>query len=175
MGQDDGGVLIRAALASDCEEVAELYSGYVRDSLATFELTAPSRADWQTKLADLNGLGLPFLVAVEGTRLVGYALVTPWRPRPGYRFTVEDSIYVEPGRTGQGLGRQLLGELVAQARAWGAKQMIAVVADSGEPASPALHLAAGFVEVGRLARVGFKHGRWVDTVLYQLNMAGPAG
>jgi phosphinothricin acetyltransferase len=163
-------VSIRPATSSDCAAVATLYGGYVRASLATFELVAPSPADWQSKLEALDQVGLPFLVAIDGAELVGYALATPWRPRPGYRFTVEDSIYIDPRRTGQGIGRRLLTQLIAAARAWGAKQVLAVIADSGEPASPALHLGAGFVEVGRLRQVGFKQGRWVDTLLLQLTL-----
>lgn len=164
------GVSIRPAIPADCQAVAELYGGYVRESLANFELVAPSSEDWKAKLKDLNQLGLPFLVAINGQDLVGYALATPWRPRPGYRFTVEDSIYISPHCTGRGLGRWLMAELIAAARAWGAKQVIAVIADSGEPASAALHLGAGFVEVGRLRQVGFKQGRWVDILLLQLTL-----
>ena len=170
MSQADGQVVIRPATPADCRSVAALYGGYVRESLANFELIAPGLEDWQAKLEELDKLGLPFLVAIDGEELVGYALLTPWRPRPGYRFTVEDSIYIHPQRTGQGLGRRLLSELLAAARAWGAKQVVAVIADSGEPASPALHLGAGFVEVGRLRQVGFKQGRWVDTLLLQLGL-----
>ncbi|MGC2191769.1 MAG: N-acetyltransferase family protein [Candidatus Dormiibacterota bacterium] len=170
MSPTESEVSIRPATASDCEAVAVLYGGYVRDSLATFELVAPSTEDWQARLEALDQVGLPFLVAIDGAELVGYALATPWRPRPGYRFTVEDSIYIDPRRTGQGLGSRLLTELIAAARAWGAKQVLAVIADSGEAASPALHLGAGFVEVGRLRQVGFKQGRWVDTLLLQLSL-----
>ena len=150
--------------------MAELYAGYVRDSLATFELVAPTADDWRGKLAELGELGLPFLVASDGPELLGYAYVAPWRPRPGYRYTVEDSIYVDPRHTGHGHGRHLMGELISRTRAWGASQVIAVIADSGEAASAALHLGSGFVEVGRLRRVGFKQGRWVDTVLMQLSL-----
>ncbi|HUY57219.1 MAG TPA: GNAT family N-acetyltransferase [Candidatus Micrarchaeaceae archaeon] len=170
MSQAGPAVSIRPATPSDCPAVAALYGGYVRDSLATFELVAPSPTDWQSKLAELNRVGLPFLVATDAEELVGYALLTAWRPRPGYRFTVEDSIYIDPGRTGQGIGRRLIEELIRAGRDWGAKQVIAVIADSGEAASPALHAAAGFVEVGRLRQVGFKRGRWVDTGLWQLSL-----
>lgn len=167
--------MIRSAIASDCAAVARLYAGYVRDSLATFELVAPSEHDWQVKLRDLDGVGLPFLVVLKGDELVGYALATPWRPRPGYRFTVEDSIYIHPQHLGLGLGRRLMSELIAALRSWGARQVIAVIADSGELASPALHLSAGFQEVGRLRQVGFKHDRWVDTLLFQLTLEDASG
>ena len=173
MSHTDAGVVVRPATSADCDAVAALYGGDVRDSLATFELVAPSADDWRAKLADLDQVGLPFLVQVE--ELVGYALVTPWRPRPGYRFTVEDSIYIAPRRTGSGHGRRLMMELISATRTWGAKQVLAVIADSGEPASPALHLGAGFVEVGRLRQVGFKQGRWVDTLLLQLSLEDAPG
>ncbi|MGC1185704.1 MAG: N-acetyltransferase family protein [Candidatus Dormiibacterota bacterium] len=163
-------VVIRPARWEDCTAVARIYRGYVEDSLATFELVAPTFQEWQMKLQDLDRAGLPFLVAVEGDEVAGYALATPWRPRPGYRFTVEDSIYVDPRRVGHGLGLLLMANLIKAVRAWGAKQIVAVIADSGEAASPALHRSAGFVEVGRLRRVGFKQDRWVDTLLLQLSL-----
>ncbi len=174
MSQTDAGARIRPALPSDCEAVAALYEGYVRDSLATFELVAPTPDDWRSKLEGLDQVSLPFLVAIIGDELLGYALVTPWRPRPGYRFTVEDSIYIDPRHTGHGHGRRLMQELLVCVRAWGATQVIAVIADSGDAASPALHLSCGFVEVGRLRQVGFKQGRWVDTLLMQLSLEDAA-
>jgi len=175
MDQSDATVSIRQATPPDCAAVARLYGGYVLESLATFELVPPTPEDWQVKLAGLNRLGLPFLVALDGAELAGYALATPWRPRPGYRFTLEDSIYVQPERVGQGLGSQLLEALIAATRSWGAKQIIAVIADSGEPASAALHRSAGFLEAGRLRQVGFKNGRWLDTLLLQLSLEDGPG
>ncbi len=175
MGHSPPRLVGRAATAADCQALADLYGGYVRDSLATFELLEPSEEDWQIKLVDLDQQGLPCLVAIANEELVGYAQVTPWRPRSGYRFTVEDSVYVLPGRTGQGIGRRLLEALIVAARARGAKQMIAVITDSGEPASLRLHLAAGFATVGRLRQVGFKHGRWADTEILQLTLATEVG
>lgn len=126
-------MLVRQASLSDCDAVAELYAGYVRDSLAAFELVAPTPDEWRAKLGDLADLGLPFLIATSGPELQGCAYVAPWRPRPGYRYTVEDSIYVDPGYLGQGHGSRLMGELIPQVRAWGAKQVIAVIADSARP------------------------------------------
>jgi phosphinothricin acetyltransferase len=162
--------LIWRATSADCAAVARGYRGYVEDSLATFEVVPPTCQDWRRKLEGLDKIGLPFLVAIERGEVAGYALATPWRPRPGYRFTVEDSIYIHPQRIGHGLGQRLMAELIKAVRAWGAKQMVAVIAESGDPASPALHLRAGFVEVGRLRRVGFKQDRWVDTTLLQLSL-----
>jgi len=163
-------IRIRPATEGDCAQVAQLYAVYVRESVCTFELEPPTGENWRNKLLGLDQLGLPFLVAVEGEELLGYAYLTPWRERPGYRFTVEDSVYVDSRLHGQGLGRRLMAELLVGARAWGARQVVAVVADSGEPASLHLHRSLGFREVGRLERVGFKLGRWVDTRLLQLSL-----
>ncbi|MGA8206790.1 MAG: N-acetyltransferase family protein [Candidatus Dormiibacterota bacterium] len=163
---------IRPATAADCERIAELYGGYVRDSLYTFELVPPTPEEWRVKLSGLEQLGLPFLVATEEAGVVGFANLTPWRERPGYRFTVEDSVYVDSHHHGQGVGRRLLEELLRRGRISGARQVIAVIADSGEAASLNLHQRLGFQEVGRLHRVGFKLGRWVDTRLLQLSLEG---
>jgi L-amino acid N-acyltransferase YncA len=152
-------IRIRPARREDCDWIAELYAGYVLSSLCTFELVPPSPEMWRKKLLRLDRLGLPFLVAVEGAELLGYAYLTAWRERPEYHFTVEDSVYVDPLRHGQAVGRRLMTELLEGARAWGARQVIAVIADTGEPASLLLHRSLGFREVGRLQRVGFKLGR----------------
>ena len=105
----------------------------------------------------------------------GYAYASPWRPKPAYRYTVEDTVYVSPGYTGRGLGGALLGALLAGCAQAGARQVIAVIADSGSDASAALHRRFGFTQAGRLAGVGRKHGRWIDTVLMQreLGRDGP--
>jgi phosphinothricin acetyltransferase len=167
-------IRIQPARGADCAGIAELYAGYVLNSLCTFELLPPPEAEWRVRLARADRIGLPFLVAVEGDELLGYAYLTPWRERPGYRFTVEDSVYVDRRRHGQGVGRQLMHELLTRAHTWGARQVVAVVADSGEPASYQLHLGLGFREAGRLHRVGFKLGRWVDTRLLQLSLPDEA-
>lgn len=161
---------IRPARAADCTAIAALYAGYVRDSLCTFELVPPTGEEWRVRLARVDKLGLPFLVAVERDELLGYAFLAPWRERPGYRFTVEDSVYVDSRHHGQGVGRRLMEELLVRAQTWGARQVVAVVANSGEPASLQLHLSLGFREAGRLQGVGFKLGRWVDTRLLQLSL-----
>jgi L-amino acid N-acyltransferase YncA len=167
-------VRIRAATAADAAAVATIFSHYVTGSLATFEETPPTAGDWERKLAALREAALPFLVAEAGPEVVGYAYASPWRPKPAYRHTVEDSVYLAPGWTGQGLGRVLLTALIAGCSQAGARQMIAVIADSGEDASAALHRRCGFTDAGRLAAVGFKHGRWVDTVLMQRALTTPA-
>jgi phosphinothricin acetyltransferase len=162
----------------------------VDHSVATFAVEAPTAGGWRQRLAELAERGLPFLVAEDGGEFVGYAYAAPWNPRPGYRHTVEDTVYLAAGSAGLGLGRALLGELVARSGRAGARQMIGVVALDADPldadppdadpagaasqgtasqgaASLALHHALGFTEAGRLRAVGHKHGRWLDTVLMQ--------
>lgn len=135
--------------------------------MATFEYAARTRASWSQHAAELTELGLPFLVAETDGAIVGYAYAGPWRRKPAYRSTAEDSVFVAPGRTGLGIGRRLLTELLAACTSARLRQVIAVIADSGDEASVALHLACGFTHAGRLTEVGFKHGRWIDTVLMQ--------
>lgn len=122
---------------------------------------------------DLEALGLPFLVIELRGKIVGYAYATPWRDKPAYRHSVEGTIYLAPDATGGGLGRMLLDALVRACAEAGMSQLVAIVADTGETASRAAHLASGFVEVGRLLRSGHKHGRWIDTVLMQREL-GPS-
>jgi L-amino acid N-acyltransferase YncA len=161
--------VIGAAGAADLGRVAEIFAHYVTHSVVTFETEPPTVADWQARLDALAGSGLPFLVARAGGEVAGYGYVSPWRPKPAYRHTVEDTVYLAPGATGRGLGRMLLAELLARAGQAGARQMVAVIADAGadSEASIALHRALGFADAGRLTAVGHKHGRWVDTVLMQ--------
>lgn len=162
---------IRAAETGDLDAVAEIYSHYVLRSLSTFEETPPTVDYWRQRLDDLAERGLPFLVADVGGEVVGYAYAGPWRPRPAYRYTVEDSIYLARGWSGRGLGRALLEALLAGCERAGARQMIAVIADTGDDASVRLHSAFGFTHAGRLVGVGQKHGRSVDTVLMQRALA----
>lgn len=164
------GPRIRVATAGDAAAIAAIYAHYVEHSVATFDLTAPDPAWWTVKLADLAAAGWPFLVAEDDGGLAGFAYVAPWRVKPAYRQTVENTIYLAPGRTGRGTGRVLLGELLDRARTAGARQVIAVVADGGDPSSVRLHAALGFTEAGRLRAVGFKQGRWLDTLLLQADL-----
>ena len=164
--------VIGPATPADLERVADIFAHYVRNTTATFEETPPTVADWRWRLDDLAGLGLPFLVARAGGEVAGYAYAGPWRRQPAYRHTVEDSVYLAPGRTGQGLGRRLLGELLTRCGQAGARQVVAVIADAGadSEASIALHRSFGFAHAGRLVGVGRKHGRWIDTVLMQRDL-----
>jgi L-amino acid N-acyltransferase YncA len=166
--------VVRAAVAADAEQVAAIFAHYVATSVATFEEVAPTAADWRRRLDDLAVLSLPFLVAeADGDgdgAICGFAYASPWRPKPAYRYTVEDTVYLSPRCGGRGIGTALLSGLLAGCAAAGARQVIAVIADTGSDASAALHRRLGFAEVGKLSKVGFKFGRWVDTVLMQKDL-----
>lgn len=162
---------IRDAAAADLPAVREIYNYYVANSTVTFDEDAMTLREWKAKFAMLEKLGMPFLVAESPSgQVLGYALVAPWKPKRAYRYTVENSIYLGPAASGKGLGRALLAELIARSKAAGLKEMIAVIADQGAEASIALHEKFGFVEIGRMGRVGFKFGRWLGTVLLQKSL-----
>jgi L-amino acid N-acyltransferase YncA len=168
-------LVVRAAVPADAEAVAAIFAHYVATSVATFEEVAPAAADWRQRLAGRAAQNLPFLVAEDvlaesGGTVCGYAYASPWRPKPGYRHTVEDSVFLAPGCTGRGIGSALLGALLAGCAAAGARQVIAVIADTGSDASAALHRRFGFTQAGLLAGVGRKHGRWIDTLLMQKDL-----
>jgi L-amino acid N-acyltransferase YncA len=165
---------VRAAVPADLEAMAAIYAHYVTDTVVTFEEDPPTAAEWRQRMDNVTGRNLPFLVAERDGAVRGYAYASPWRPRPAYRHTVEDTVYVSPGYTGRGLGRALLGALLAGCEQAGARQVIAVIADTGDDASAQLHRRLGFEPAGRLRQVGRKHGRWIDTVLMQREL-GPAG
>jgi L-amino acid N-acyltransferase YncA len=158
---------VRPARDTDLDRIAAIYAHYVEHSVATFETEAPSVPAWRTRLGDLTERHLPFLVAEADGQVCGYAYAGPWRTRPAYRFSVEDAVYVATGQARRGIGSALLGELLDACAAVGLRQMIAVIADSGDESSVALHSRFGFTEAGRLTEVGHKHGRWLDTVLMQ--------
>ena len=161
---------LRPLELKDIEQVAEIYAHYVASGAATFDEIAPDVGAWSAKAGSIVARGFPFLVAEVGGEVAGFAYATVWRPRPAYRHTVEDTVYVAPDRLRQGLGGMLLTGVTEGCRNAGVEQLIAVIADTGDPASEALHKGAGFVEVGRLSKVGFKHGQWIDTVLMQLSL-----
>ncbi|MEV6641648.1 N-acetyltransferase family protein [Amycolatopsis sp. NPDC051371] len=154
---------IRPAIEADADGIAAVFAPYATGSVVTFETTPPTPDQWHAKVRESD---LPFLV-LAGTKVRGFALAAPWRPKPAYRHTVETTIYLAPEAAGRGHGRRLLDELLKQCADAGARQAIAVVVDSGSPASRNLHRAAGFIDAGVLRRVGFKHGRWLDTLLMQ--------
>ncbi|MEV0732690.1 N-acetyltransferase family protein [Polymorphospora sp. NPDC050346] len=164
---------IRPATSADLTAVAEIMKHYVEQTVATFTETPPTAGEWSRLHGDLAARGLPFLVAQAGGDVVGFAYAGPWRPKSAYRHTVEDTVYLAPTATGHGIGKALLSELVSRATAAGCRQMIAVIADTGDPSSAALHRRLGFVDAGRLRAVGFKHGRWIDTLLLQRELTAP--
>lgn len=162
---------IRPARPADLPAVREIYNYYVANSTVTFDEDAMTLREWKQKYAMLQKLGMPFLVAESPSgQLLGYALVTPWKPKRAYRYTVEDSIYLGPAASGKGLGRALLGALIEASKAAGLKEILAVIADQGAEASIALHERFGFTEIGRMGRVGFKFDRWLGTVLLQKSL-----
>jgi L-amino acid N-acyltransferase YncA len=167
-------VTLRPSTDADVAAAAGIYAHHVRTGLASFELVPPDAEEMARRRRDVVKLGLPYLVAeVEGT-VVGYAYAGPYRLRPAYRFTVEDSIYIHPAHTHKGIGRLLLAAVIARCEEQGYRQMVAIVGDSGNTPSIGLHLAFGFEHAGVLHSVGFKFGRWVDTVLMQRPL-GPGG
>ncbi len=166
---------VRACVTDDLTAVARIYAHYVVHSTATFEEEPPTLEEWRRRLREIALLGLPFLVAeVDGT-VLGYAYCTKWRSRPAYRHTVEDSIYVAPDAVGRGIGTALLESILTRCEALGMRQMIAVIADGEDGASVALHERHGFRYAGRLAAVGFKHGRWIDTIMMQRSLGPDVG
>lgn len=158
---------LRDACADDLPSIQAIYAHHVLHGTASFELEPPSLEEMHKRWQTITGAGLPYRVATEGGRVVGYAYATPYRPRPGYRFSVEDSIYVHHNAAGQGIGRALLAELIADCTAQGYRQMLASIGDSGNAASCGLHAAQGFERAGVFRSVGFKFGRWLDVVLMQ--------
>lgn len=161
-------VFIRPSRDDDLGAITAIYAHHVATGTATFELAPPDVAEMARRRSALLDRGLPWLVA-EGAEnaLLGYAYAGPYRSRAAYDWTLEDSIYIRPDAVGRGVGRALLTRLVEDCAALGYRQMIAVIGDSTNAASVALHRACGFVPAGRLASVGRKFDRWIDTVLMQ--------
>jgi phosphinothricin acetyltransferase len=160
-------VRIRPSRDDDVVAIREIYAHAVLNGSASFELTPPDVAEMAARRRKVIEAGGPYLVAELEGAVVGYAYAGAYRPRPAYRFSVEDSIYVAPGLAGRGIGRQLLDALIDGATAAGFRQMIAVIGDSGNAASIALHARAGFRMIGTFEAAGFKFGRWVDSVFMQ--------
>lgn len=159
--------VVRDARPADFDAIARIYAHYVENALATFEEVAPAVDEMRARHASITGAGLPYLVAeLEGT-VVGYTYATAYRARSAYRHTIEDSVYIADGFNGRGVGLALLSALIARCETGPWRQMIAVIGNSGNAGSIALHARLGFEHVGVLRNVGFKHGRWVDTVLMQ--------
>ena len=156
---------IRALQDRDIPDIREIYNYYVTNSVVTLDEKPWSLLQWRQKVAHLRKLELPFLVAqTPSGQIIGYALVTPWAGKSAYRYTVESSIYLGHAATGKGLGRALLEALIAACQAKGIRELVAVISDKGADASVGLHERLGFVEVGRMGKVGFKFGRWLGTI-----------
>ncbi|MDB6050271.1 MAG: phosphinothricin N-acetyltransferase [Pseudomonas sp.] len=160
-------LILRNARDEDMPSVQSIYAQHVLGGIASFELEAPSVADMMIRRSDILAKGLPYLVAELAGEVVGYGYATLYRPRPGYRFTAEDSVYVRDGLGGKGIGQALLGAVVEHCTHGGWRQMIAIIGNSENHGSIRLHERLGFHRVGVFESVGFKHGRWVDTVLMQ--------
>ena len=162
---------IRPVEDRDIPDIREIYNYYVTNSVVTFDEKKWTLAQWREKAAQLSKLGLPFLVAESPSgQVLGYALVQPMSSKSAYRFSVENSIYLGHAAAGKGLGRALLEALIAACEQAGIREMVAVISDKGAEASVALHEKLGFVEVGRMGRVGFKFGRWLGTISLQKHL-----
>jgi phosphinothricin acetyltransferase len=159
--------LIRSSTDADLPAIAAIYAHHVRNGLASFEIDPPTVEEMARRRLEVLRRGLPYLVAGIDGIVAGYAYANLYRPRPAYRATLEDSIYIHPDYARRGLGRLLLAALIAECESQGYRQMIAVIGDSGNAASIGLHRAFGFEHAGTLRSVGFKFGRWLDTVLMQ--------
>jgi L-amino acid N-acyltransferase YncA len=161
-------VTIRPATLADCARIAEIYAPAVTHGTTSFELVAPDADEIARRMHAVTEAGYPYLAADRGGAVVGYAYGSSYRTRPAYRYTVENSVYVAPEAQRGGNARALLETLIAQCAKRGFRQMIAVIGDSpNQPGSIGLHRACGFVEVGRLPDVGYKFGRWLDSLLMQ--------
>lgn len=162
-------IAVRPSAEADMPQVQAIYAHHVLTGIASFEIAPPDVAEMLRRRAEIVGRGLPYLVATdgEGGPVVGYAYAGLYRPRPAYRHTVEDSVYVAPGQGRRGIGRDLLAAVIAHCEGMGLRQMLAVIGDSGNAGSIGLHESLGFRPVGLLPSVGFKFGRWVDSVLMQ--------
>lgn len=167
MPQAKPAVTVRDAEVSDMAGVQAIYAHHVLNSLATFEQIPPSLDELTARRDAVLRAGLPYLVAELDGRIVGYTYATAYRPRPAYRHTIEDSVYVADGMAGHGIGSALLAELISRCERGDWRQMLAVIGNSGNAGSLALHRRMGFQPVGTLKSVGFKFGQWVDTVLMQ--------
>ncbi len=160
-------MLIRDLDNDDLPAVQAIYAHWVLHGTGTFEIEPPDRAEMQRRAEDVRSKGYPYLVAEEAGEVIAYAYANWFRPRAAFRFCVEDSIYVAPGRQRTGIARFLLAELIMRCEVAGARQMIAVIGDSENHASIGLHRALGFTHSTTLIGTGWKHGRWLDTVIMQ--------
>lgn len=160
-------LIIRASTVTDLPALTRIYGHAVVQGTGTFELEAPDEPEMARRRGDVLDRGMPWLVATRQNHVLGYAYASPFRPRLAYRFCLEDSIYLDPTAQGQGIGRALLAELLAQCTARGARQMLAVIGDSANAGSIAVHRACGFLPAGTFKSAGWKFNRWLDVILMQ--------
>src|SRR4051794_8730829 len=165
-------LLVRPSQDSDLAQIAAIYAHAVRHGTASFELDPPPEAEMARRRSALIEGGYPYLVAEAEGAILGYAYAGPYRPRAAYRSTVEDSIYIAPAAQGRGVGRALLAALIRECEARDFRLMVAVIGDEASAGSIALHRSAGFEHVGTLPGIGYKHGRWLASVLMQ-RVLGP--
>jgi L-amino acid N-acyltransferase YncA len=171
---------IRPAAEADLPFITEIYDHAVRYGTATFELIPPDLAEMTRRFSALREGGFPYFAAALEGRVVGYAYAGAYRPRPAYRFTVENSVYLQPAIHRRGIGLQLMQKLIAECETRGYRQMIAVIGDSANAGSIGMHARCGFQMIGTHPDVGFKFGRWLDTVMMQRSLGAggttvPAG
>ncbi|HOZ64338.1 MAG TPA: N-acetyltransferase family protein [Burkholderiaceae bacterium] len=159
--------MIRPSRDEDIASITAIYAHHVLNGTGTFEIDPPSVADMTGRRADVLSKGLPYIVAEEAGQVIGYAYCTWFKPRPAYRFSAEDSIYLAPGVHGKGIGRALLAELAAQAERVGIRKLIAVIGDSSNAGSVGVHRSLGFKHAGILKSCGWKFDQWLDVVLME--------
>jgi L-amino acid N-acyltransferase YncA len=158
-------LMIRPSTDADLPAITAIYAHHVLTGTGTFEVDPPSLDDMRGRRVDVLSKGLPWLVVVEDETVLGYAYCNWFKPRPAYRFSAEDSIYLSPEAAGKGIGSTLLVELMAQAQRAGVRKLIAVIGDSANAGSIAVHTSAGFQPVGVLKSSGWKFDKWLDVVL----------
>ena len=158
---------IRSSQDQDLAAITAIYAHHVLHGTGTFEVDPPSQEDMRTRRADVLSKGLPYLVAADGEQVLGFAYCNWFKPRPAYKFSAEDSIYISPEAQGKGLGRALLAELSAHAEKAGVRKLIAVIGDSANTGSIGLHLSVGFHHVGTLKSCGWKFNQWLDVVMME--------
>ncbi len=164
--------IIRQSQDADLPEITAIYAHHVCNGTGTFEIDPPTEAEMTTRRADVLSKGLPYLVAQDSVtqRVLGYAYCTWFKPRPAYRFSAEDSVYLAPDGQGRGVGRALLAELMAQAEKSGVRKLIAVIGDSANAGSIGVHRSVGFSDVGVLTACGWKFDKWLDVVLMEKSL-----
>jgi L-amino acid N-acyltransferase YncA len=162
-----GQVLIRDSRDDDIAAIAAIYGHHVLHGVASFEDVPPSEEEMGRRRADIVSRGFPYIVAERDGGVIGYCYSGPYRTRVGYRFTIEDSIYIDADEVGRGIGRALLSRVIERSTALGYRQMIAVIGGSETLPSIRLHAALGFAQIGLFPAIGFKFGRWIDSVYMQ--------